>query len=218
MPPPICNFLDALKKVKFRAHLGSTSNETAEWCHWHVPEAHYLESWSDARAYDGTASIVQPLIAPLYDGKSAHEVINVLLNRADQTAHETVRDYWQTQHKGADFDDFWQISLHDGVIAGTAFPEKPAPAAKIPDATATAATGLEIVFRPDPAVGDGAMSNNAWLQEMPKPQNKMTWDNAVWISPKSAEHYGVTTGDVVEIQVGGRKVRWAGVGPAGTCR
>ncbi len=62
------------------------------------------------------------------------------------------------------------------------------------------ATGLEIVFRPDPAVGDGAMSNNAWLQEMPKPQNKMTWDNAVWVSPKSAEHYGVATGDVIEIQ------------------
>jgi len=205
--PADLQFLAALKKVKFRAHLSLHQNETAEWCHWHVPQAHYLESWSDARAYDGTASIVQPLIAPLYDGKSAHDVFNVLLNRADQTAHQTVRDYWSTQHKGADFDDFWQISLHDGVIAGTAFPEKPAPSAKIPEAAATAATGLEIVFRPDPAVGDGAMSNNAWLQEMPKPQNKMTWDNAVWVSPKSAEHYGVTTGDVIEIQAAGRKIQ-----------
>ena len=67
--------------MKLRAHLGLYSNETAAWCHWHVPEAHYLESWSDARAYDGTAVIVQPLIAPLYGGKTAHEVMNVLLNQ-----------------------------------------------------------------------------------------------------------------------------------------
>jgi molybdopterin-containing oxidoreductase family iron-sulfur binding subunit len=204
--PADLQFLDALKKVPFRAHLGLYSNETAAWCHWHVPEAHYLESWSDARAYDGTVSLVQPLIAPIYGGKTAHEVLNVLNNQADASAHEAVRGYWGGRHKGKDFDDFWQISLHDGVVQGTALPEITPPAAKIPPATANAGTGFEIVFRPDPAVGDGAMSNNAWLQEMPKPQNKMTWDNAVWISPKSAEHYGVTTGDVIEIAVGGRKV------------
>ncbi len=118
--------------MKLRAHVGLYSNETAAWCHWHVPEAHYLESWSDARAYDGTASIVQPLIAPIYDGKTLHEVMNVLAERARSSPHETVRAYWQTQHKGADFDDFWQISLHDGIVAGTAFPEKTPPAAKMP--------------------------------------------------------------------------------------
>ncbi len=203
--PADLNFLDALKRVKLRAHLGLYLNETAAWCHWHVPEAHYLESWSDTRAYDGTASIVQPLIMPLYGGKTAHEVMNVLLNQADQSAHDTVRAYWQTQHSGADFDDFWQTALHDGVVAGTSFPEKTPPTAKMPQLAATA-PGLEIVFRPDPSVGDGTMSNNAWLQEMPKPQSKMTWDNAVWISSKSAERYGVTTGDVVEIEVGGRRV------------
>jgi molybdopterin-containing oxidoreductase family iron-sulfur binding subunit len=204
--PADLNFLDALKKVKLRAHLGLYSDETAAWCHWHIPATHYLESWSDARAYDGTAGIVQPLIAPIYGGKSAHDVMNVLSNQAGRSAHDTVRDYWQAQHKGADFDDFWQVSLHNGVIAGTGFPEKTAPPAKIPEPSGAASTGLEIVFRPDPAVGDGAMSNNAWLQEMPKPQNKMTWDNAVWISPKSAERYGVATGDVIEIDYGGRKV------------
>ncbi len=203
--PADLNFLDALKKVKLRAHLGIYSNETAAWCHWHVPEAHFLESWSDARAYDGTAGIVQPLIAPIYGGRSAHDVMNVLSNQAGRSAHDTVRDYWQAQHKGADFGDFWQISLHNGVIAGTTFAEKAPPSAKFPEPSG-AATGLEIVFRPDPTVGDGALANNAWLQEMPKPQNKMTWDNAVWISPKSAERYGVTTGDVVEIASGGRTV------------
>lgn len=204
--PADLNFLDALKHVKLRAHVGLYDNETAAWCHWHVPEAHYLESWSDTRAYDGTISLVQPLIAPLYGGKTLHEILNVLNNHADVSGHDTVRDYWQTQHKGKDFDDFWQISLYNGVVDGTALPEINPPAAKVPDAAASPATGLEIVFRPDPSVGDGANSNNAWLQEMPKPQNKMTWDNAVWFSPKSAEHYGVTSGDVIEIAVGGRKV------------
>ena len=138
--PADLNFLDALKRVKLRAHLGLYSNETAAWCHWHIPEAHYLESWSDARAYDGTASIVQPLIMPLYGGKTAHEVMNVLANHADQSAHDTVRAYWQANHKGADFDDFWQISLHDGVVAGTALPEKTPPACESIEPAAIAST------------------------------------------------------------------------------
>jgi MoCo/4Fe-4S cofactor protein with predicted Tat translocation signal len=205
--PADLNFLDALKKVKTRAHVGLYVDETAEWCNWHLPEAHYLESWSDARAYDGTASVVQPLIAPLYDGKTPHELMNVLLARPDQTPRETVRAYWQSQHKGADFEDFWQTSLHDGVIAGTAFAETKASAGNIPGEQGSTIGGMEIVFRPDPAVGDGTFSNNAWLQEMPKQQNKMTWDNAVWISPASAAKYGVATGDVVEIDSSGRRIQ-----------
>jgi MoCo/4Fe-4S cofactor protein with predicted Tat translocation signal len=221
--PADLKFLDALKKVKFRAHLGLYSDETAAWCHWHVPQAHYLESWGDARAYDGTASIIQPLIAPLYGGKTAHEVINVLLNNGDEHPLDTVRGYWQSRHASAkknggtaqiaqaaqdatDFDDFWLVSLHDGVIAGTAFPERIPPAAKAPEAAPLSASGLEIVLRPDPAIGDGAFSNNAWLQEMPKPQSKMTWDNAVWVSPASARYYGIETGDVIEIRLKGRSV------------
>ncbi|HTB14880.1 MAG TPA: TAT-variant-translocated molybdopterin oxidoreductase [Bryobacteraceae bacterium] len=204
--PSDLDFLDALKKVAFRAHLGLYVNETAAWCHWHVPETHYLESWSDARAYDGTVSLVQPLISPIYGGKTPHEILNALNDHADRSAHDTVHDYWLGQHKGKDFDAFWQASLHDGVVEGTALPEVNAPVAKVPEPSGSAPGGLEIVHRPDPAVGDGAMSNNAWLQEMPKPQNKMTWDNAVWLSPKSAQHYGVTTGDIVEIELYGRKV------------
>ena len=203
--PADFGFLDAMKKVNLRMHVGLYSNETAAWCHWHVPEAHYLESWSDARAYDGTVTLIQPLIAPIYGGKTPHEILNLLSNQADLSAHDTVRAHWQDQHKGKDFEDFWRTSLHDGVVQGTALAEIKVPAATVPDAAANTA-GPEIVFRPDPSVGDGAMSNNAWLQEMPKPQNKMTWDNAVWISPKSAQHYGVNTGDVVEIALAGRKV------------
>ena len=210
--PAELNFLDALQKVALRAHVGIYNNETAAWCHWHVPEAHYLESWSDARAWDGTASMVQPLIEPMYRGQTYHDVLNILNKKADRSSHDTVQDFWRTQHKGADFEDFWRIALHDGVIAGTAFPEKTPPTAAIPapaiPATGRAAAqGLEIVFRPDPAIGDGAFSNNAWLQELPKPPNKMTWENAVWISPRTAERLGVATGDVVDLSLGGRKLR-----------
>ena len=206
--PADLDFLDALKRVKLRAHLGGYYNETAEWCHWHVPAAHYLESWSDARAWDGTASIVQPLIAPIYNGKTAHEVLNVLLNHADRSAHDTVQEYWRNRHGGGDFGDFWQISLHDGVVAGTAFAERRPPAARIPPRQ-PATAGLEIVFRPDPAVGDGSFSNNAWLQELPKPPNKMTWDNAVWVSQRTARRLGVDSGDVVELTLGERRLRGA---------
>ncbi len=128
--PADLDFLAALRRVNLRSYLGFYLNETAEWCHWHVPEAHYLESWSDARAWDGTASIVQPLIAPIYNGRTSHEVLNVLLNKADRSAHDTVREYWQMQHpsapsKGADFLDFSRkTALHDGIVAGTAFPER----------------------------------------------------------------------------------------------
>src|SRR5207244_214288 len=111
-----------------------------------VPEAHYLESWSDARAYDGTISIVQPLIAPIYQGKTAHQIFNILLNKTDRSALDTVRDYWRGKHQGADFDEFWQRSLHDGIVANTALPERTPPAARVPDASAAAPAGLEIVF------------------------------------------------------------------------
>ncbi len=204
--PADLDFLDALKRVKLRAHLSPHNDETSAWCHWHIPEAHYLESWSDARAWDGTASIVQPLIAPIYDGKTSHEILNVLVDQPDRTPHDTVQDYWRGMHKSADFDDWWAKSLHDGVIAGSAFPEQMPPAARVPDADVGAGTGLEVLFRPDPNVIDGSMANNAWLQELPKPESKLTWDNAVLISPRSAERRGLSTGDVVEIASGDRKV------------
>ena len=124
-----------------RVHLGLYQNETAELCQWHVNEAHYLEAWGDARAYDGTVSIVQPLIAPLYDGKSAYELVSMLSGQADTTGHEIVQAYWKKQHPGADFDAFWRKSLHDGWVEGTAFAPKQVAnkAASIP-AAATALT------------------------------------------------------------------------------
>ncbi|MGH9539970.1 MAG: TAT-variant-translocated molybdopterin oxidoreductase [Terriglobales bacterium] len=217
--PADFGFADALKNtnIPLRVHLGLYQNETAELCQWHVNEAHYLEAWSDARAYDGTASIVQPLIAPLYDGKSAHELVSMMAGQAQTSSHEIVQAYWKAQHSGADFDTFWRKSLHDGWVEGTAFSPRRVEnktaslsAAPPPDAKA-----IEINFRRDPSVYDGQFSNNGWLQELPKPMNKLTWDNPVLMGPAMAERMGLKTEDVVELELNGKKVTapvWIQVG------
>ena len=121
--PADLNFAAALQKAKTRVHSGLYNDETAELCHWHVPAAHFLESWSDARAYDGTASILQPLIQPLYDAHTPHQIIGLFTGDAGKSDHDLVHDYWQSQRpeKGRAFEVFWETSLHDGLIAGTAF-------------------------------------------------------------------------------------------------
>jgi molybdopterin-containing oxidoreductase family iron-sulfur binding subunit len=217
--PADFGFADALKSpsVPFRVHLGLYQNETAELCQWHVNEAHYLEAWGDARAYDGTVSIVQPLIAPLYDGKSAYELVAMLSGQPQTSGHDIVQAYWKTQHPGADFDTFWRKSLHDGWIEGTAFTPKqvsakggnPVPSAKVDD------NAIEINFRRDPSIYDGRFSNNGWLQELPKPMNKLTWDNPVLMGPAMAERMAIKTEDLVELELNGKKVTapvWIQVG------
>ncbi len=209
--PASLGFGDAIRKARLVVRSGQFFDETSRWSHWHVPEAHYLETWSDSRAFDGTTTIQQPLIEPLYGGKSAHEMISILQGKPDLTSHEIVKTYWQSQNKGADFDNIWQTSLHNGWIA--------APGAgtlsgngsvALPALEMQPINGLEVVFRPDPTIADGTYSNNGWMQELPKPQSKMTWDNVVLISPKNATDMHVTIGDMLRVTVEGRTT----VGPA----
>jgi molybdopterin-containing oxidoreductase family iron-sulfur binding subunit len=213
--PADLNFADLLKsnKVPLRVHHGLYQNETAELCQWHINQTHELEAWSDARAYDGTVSIVQPLIAPLYSGKSAHEFIALLSGQTDATGYDLVRGYWQKQHSGADFDAFWRKSLHDGWIAGTAFGPKDLRFAsvspKIGEMQKPEPNAIELNIRRDPTVYDGQFSNNGWLQELPKPMTKLTWDNAVLIGPKMAERLQIKTEDVVELELNGKKATGA---------
>jgi len=208
--PADLNFADALKntKIPMRVHLGLYQDETAELCQWHVNEAHYLESWGDTRAYDGTVSIVQPLIAPLYGGKSFYELTALLAGQAEATSHEVVQGYWKKQHPSADFDAFWRKSLHDGWIAGTAFTPNAVTqkSANFPASPMSDGKSIEINFRRDPCVYDGRFSNNGWLQELPKPMSKMTWDNPVLIGPAMAARMGLKTEDLVTLELNGKKV------------
>jgi MoCo/4Fe-4S cofactor protein with predicted Tat translocation signal len=203
--------------VPLRVHLGLYHDETSERCQWHIPEAHFLESWGDVRAYDGTISIQQSLISPLYDGKTAHELLAAILGPAATPSHDVVKNYWKSRYsserKGdAGFEAFWETSLHDGVVAGTALPEKKvslkvaAGALNAAEQKPAAAGDLELVFRLDPCVWDGRFANNGWLQELPKPLTQLTWDNAALIGPRTAARLGISNEDIVAMEYQGRQL------------
>ena len=208
--PADLGFADACGRVRLRIGLGPYEDETAALCTWHLPETHPLEMWGDLRAYDGTATILQPLIAPLYAGKSPYGLLAALLGTPIRSGYEVVRAYWQAR-AGDDFARFWATALDVGLIADSAAatmrPTLRADfAARLPQPSAGAA-GLELVFRRDPTIWDGRFANNAWLQELPKPLTKLTWDNAAFVSPATAARLGLATEDRVELRFGGRAVR-----------
>jgi molybdopterin-containing oxidoreductase family iron-sulfur binding subunit len=241
--------LNRLNKVKLRAHLSLYNNETSEICHWHINAAHYLESWGDARAYDGTATIVQPLIAPLYDGKTVYELLALFSDNYDQKPYDVVRQFWSGQqatlkgqagaapsptqavssgrvNSGAsnqqaapspiattspaangptDFESWWRKCLHDGFIPNTALRTKTASLKSdlsnslaqtngggAPAPQSASSNTFELVFRPDPSIYDGRFANNGWLQELPKPLTKVTWDNVALVSPNTAKKLGLS--------------------------
>jgi len=235
--PADLKFAAALERVALRAHVGQYQDETAALCHWHVPEAHFLESWSDVRASQGTASIIQPLIAPLYGGRTYHEVVAALSDGGPRPAYELVRAFWSGEGvaprqpvaavpagrggavpqlaplAGAPavsaFDRDWRIWLHDGVIPNTSFAPKTVAfqAGTLSVDPPAAAQGVDVVFLPDPSVYDGRFTNNAWLQELPKWLTKLTWDNAALISPATAERLDLVSGAMVDLKQGNNTIR-----------
>lgn len=232
---------DRLKDIPFRIHLSEYLDETSELCHWHIPQKHFLEMWSDARAFDGTISIVQPLINPLYGGKSAHEVLQVFMRENyDMSDLNIVKQYWQNQGlntavkpaatapasnnmieqtapasntssrtfivsptteqsqnmtTAANFEDSWRKIVHDGFIPNSALPARTVSANTAflsqPINPPAPAGSLEISILPDPCVYDGRFANNGWLQELPNPLTKITWDNVALISPRTAARLGL---------------------------
>jgi MoCo/4Fe-4S cofactor protein with predicted Tat translocation signal len=186
------DFVSKLKKVATLVHVSSHYNETSEYAQWHIPETHFLETWGDARAFDGTYSVIQPLIAPLYRAHSAFEVLAAFSDKPGATAYDTVRERMKAMPGGADLDKLWRKSLNDGFVAGSAFAPvsilAKATLASLPPAKATSET--EFLFRPDPTIYDGRFANNGWLQELAKPVTKITWDNAALMSPATAEKLG----------------------------
>ncbi|MCC6407592.1 MAG: 4Fe-4S dicluster domain-containing protein [Planctomycetes bacterium] len=217
--PADLEFKAALDKVAWRSHLGLYQDETAERCLWHVNETHYLEAWGDARGADGTVALTQPLIAPLYGGKSQLELANALLGKGGVTGYEAVREHW-TATLGADgFEAKWRLALHDGVIAGTAFAPTNVTLRSIAVSGSTAG-GMELVIRADDSAFDGRFANNSWLQELPRPLSKLVWDNAALIGLATATRLGVKNGDVVELVLGKTTVRapvWVLPGQAEEC-
>ena len=215
--PADLGFAAAFNRANVVVHLGSHLDETGQISHWHINSAHYLESWTDCRAYDGTVSVVQPMIDPLYGGKSAHDMLQVLLNEPLLSAYAAVRATWLPVIQkneivpGGDAEMGWRKVLHDGWIEGTAF-DKTAKAnveaafhGSIP--TPTPKNSIEIIFRPDPNVYDGRWSNVGWLQELPKPVTNLSWDNAALVSGATLTRLNLVEQDIVELCVGDGKVK-----------
>ncbi len=220
--PADFDFAKKLARVPMRIRLGLYDDESSALCHWHIPEAHALETWSDARAFNGAATIMQPLIEPLYGGKSAHELLAALTGEALTNGYEIVRAFWRSQHAGDEFEKFWRRSLHDGITR-----EPPSPKASQPvtinqrtqNSENTLKT-LELLIRPSPHIYDGRFANNAWLQELPQPFSKITWDNAALVSPATAQRLQIANEEVVELKYRGRSVQapiWILPGQADDC-
>ena len=190
------DFAAKLRKVRNSVQLSTHFDETAQHCKWHVGESHFLEGWGDVRAFDGTVTVVQPLIAPLYYTRSAHDVIAAFSDKPGISAYDAVRDRLKASNPGVDFEKFWRKTLNDGVVANSAYApisvSSKFSVASLPAPKAAAGEELEFIFRPDPSVYDGRFANNGWLQELPKPVTKLTWDNAAMVSPKTAEKLALT--------------------------
>ncbi|HEX4129269.1 MAG TPA: TAT-variant-translocated molybdopterin oxidoreductase [Pirellulales bacterium] len=208
-----------LPEAKQSLHLSLYADETSAVCEWHVPAAHELESWGDVRAYDGTVTIQQPLIAPLFNGRSSYEMLSALFDSSPRSTYDVVKDYWRGQRMDGDFERFWQTSVHDGVVADTAATVRPVTAAaanslrdtvwsEAPSAGSDEkrSAKLEIIFRPDPTIWDGRFANHGWLQELAKPLMKLSWDNAALVGPATADRLKLANTEIVELRYGDRKI------------
>ena len=228
--PADLDFAAAMAKVPHSIALGQTVDETSSKAEWHIPRAHYLESWGDARAVGGTISVIQPLILPLFGGRTPIEVLGLMVGRPldsdptdppppreDLSGYDMVRETWKPILGEAEFDQKWNRVLHDGLLSGSELPEvvpdlTSQPLAALADATGSEGApggsggGLEVVFLPSSSLHDGRFANDGWLQELPDPLTKLTWDNPALVSPKTAETLGLSSGDVVRLDYAGRSL------------
>jgi len=212
--PVDAGFKAALKKVEHSIHLSDYFDETSGQVEWHIPRSHFLESWGDARAVDGTLSVIQPMIEPLFGGKSDVELLSLFGSGRDQRGYDLVRDTWDEILKKSDVEKKWRKVLHDGTLEDSSlstiefgFKKSVAQILGGVDLSGKGASadGLEIGFYSS-NVHDGRFANNAWLQELPDVVTKLAWDNAALISPRTAQELGLVNGDGVNIDFDGRSL------------
>ena len=214
--PADLGFADAYKKVATTIHLGTHVDETAEVSTWHIPQSHFLEAWGDARSVDGTLSAIQPLIEPLYHSKSDIELLALVVSGVDARGYDIVRETWGASITALDFESKWRRALHDGVVADNRTAAVPAliDSGAVANALRSAdlssdklsSSSMEIVFAVSGATFDGRWANNGWLQEVPDPITKLTWDNAAIMSVGTAEVLGLASGDIVKAGYSGRSM------------
>ncbi len=215
--PADLDFAAALSKVQATVHLADYNDETSRACTaaggWHINRAHFLEAWGDVRSVDGTWSIVQPLIMPLFDSKTVSELLAMIAGEPVSSSYDITRAVFASNVGGSDVEAKWRKALHDGFVEGTAIATASSPALTASNIASSMAAleqrlassnGMELVFVPDATIFDGRWANNGWLQELPDPIAKLTWDNAVMISATAAKSLGVASGDMVKVTCGGK--------------
>ena len=208
--PSDFKFANAYAKAANRVYFSTSDNETAKASNWVLPATHELEQWGDVRAFDGSVSLQQPLIAPLYQGRSALEFF-AALNGDARSGYDLLREFWKASGRlGKDTEAGWRDFVHDGVLPNSRSMAVIPKASAQPISISPAVPGLEVNFRPDAAIYDGRFANNGWLQELPRPITKMTWDNVAQMSPATAKALGVKHEDIVTLTRNGVSVE-AGV-------
>ncbi|MBV9757785.1 MAG: 4Fe-4S dicluster domain-containing protein, partial [Alphaproteobacteria bacterium] len=230
--PPAIGFREALARVRFSLAAAPAPDETAAAVTWFVPETHAFETWSDARAFDGTATILQPQALPLWDAVSVHELLDLFAGPFPRAPLAIVRQTWR-QHMGGNAEENWRTALAGGVIPNTTAAK--ADVSLRPEATrvrpAPPAQVLHVLFRPDPNLWDGRYANNPWLQELPRPLTKLVWDNPLLIAPQLARQLGMLSGELphaysapqpnmVELRIGDARIAapvWIVPGQAPDC-
>ncbi len=210
---PELNLTDAMLKAsgKLIVQAGVYVDESSVGATWHIPVAHYLEAWGDVRSHDGTVSVAQPLIEPLFDGKSTIEILSLLLDK-NQDGEQIVRDTAKVDYLKGSYSDWnWKKVLYDGIVANSAWPKAVVPAAPVGAAAALealaqfhAGQGLELALHIG-AAGDGRYANNGWLIELPDPMTRVSWENPLILSPATAKQMNVDSDDVVLLKGPGNK-------------
>ncbi len=208
MAPADIDLAALIRRVPLSLHLGQHNDETSSACHWHVPEAHPLESWGDLRGFDGTVSLRQPATIALKPSLSAEEFLGLLAGQ-NEDGRALVQATWRSAW-GDGFEEQWARSLEDGVIADSELPVVAVsvrPDWQLAPVVQSSAAGIDVMFAPDPSMWDGSYANNGWLQELPKPLTKQVWGNAALIAPETADIFGLSSGDAVDLAVEGHVVR-----------
>jgi molybdopterin-containing oxidoreductase family iron-sulfur binding subunit len=212
--PSDFNFGELLKNVSNSVHLTNIEDETSKLCSWNIAMTHYFECWGDAMSFDGFASIVQPQIMPLFDSKSAIQVLTPLVYAKELSSYDTVKNVWKSEViKKGNFERMWEKVLHDGVYENVLFEKQ-----KIKSSSKPSTQFLnkpikldegtfEVVFNASSSVYDGRFANNGWLQEIPKPVTSLTWDNAALISIKVAKKLNIKNGQMIEIIIGEKSIK-----------
>lgn len=200
-------------KAGSSVHLSTHRNETSEACGLHVPRSHFLESWCDLRASDGTPSVQQPLIAPLHDTVSELELLARLIGRPRPRGYELVKETWRTRASSLSADAFerrWRRWLQDGLVSEKPVTDVPEPRwSRLAEAWArqeeaeAEPPAIEIDFALDASTFDGRYANNAWMQELPDPTTKLSWEHAAYASEATARSLGADTGDVLRVEAAG---------------